>query len=65
MYDLESNIRVLINQFSREGKSDTPDFILAEYLIGCLEAFERAVNSRDLFHGKSKSEDNIFLNKDI
>lgn len=31
----------LINRHSQENDSDTPDFILAEYLTDCLEATKR------------------------
>jgi hypothetical protein len=41
----------LINCYSRENGSDTPDFILADYLCGCLEAFDRATNRRDRWYG--------------
>lgn len=37
----------LINAHSRENGSDTPDFILAEYLLSCLEAFDRATRHRE------------------
>lgn len=30
----------LVNRFSIENKSNTPDFILAEFMIHCLAAFE-------------------------
>lgn len=36
----------LINRHSQENDSDTPDFILAEYLIDCLEAFDKATKRR-------------------
>ncbi len=36
----------LINQGCMENQSDTPDFILADYLLGCLKSFDRAVNAR-------------------
>lgn len=37
----------LINKHSAENGSNTPDFILAEYLIGCLVAFNLATKERD------------------
>ena len=40
-------LRALINRHSIQCASGTPDWILAEYLSGCLEAFECAVNCRD------------------
>ena len=41
----------LINRLSLENGSDTPDFILAEYLTGCLAVFDRAVNKRTKWYG--------------
>jgi hypothetical protein len=37
----------LINKYSMENGSDTPDFILASYLIGCLDNYAKIVNERD------------------
>lgn len=42
----ERELRFLINRFSMENQSNTPDFILAEYLSGCLNAFNYAVQRR-------------------
>lgn len=35
-----------INRHSKENGSNTPDFILADYLCDCLAAFDRAVSRR-------------------
>ena len=43
----------LINRHSKENGSDTPDFILAEYLNNCLEAFDKSVDSRRDWYGAS------------
>ena len=40
----------IINFHSRENGSDTPDFILAEYLVGCLKAYDAAVRARDRWY---------------
>ena len=40
-------LKKLINQHSRENESDTPDFILAQYMLSCLEAYEKAIKLRD------------------
>lgn len=50
--DLESELRALLNRYSAENASDTPDFILAEYVTGCLHAFNQAVRSREKFYGR-------------
>lgn len=41
----------LINKHSLENKSNTPDYILAEYLINCLDTFNKATNARSKFYG--------------
>ncbi len=48
----------LINFHSQENSSDTPDFILAEYLIGCLDAFDRATRDRTKFYGDTIADFN-------
>jgi hypothetical protein len=44
---LESEIRYAINSASRENASNTPDWILAQYLVACLDAFEEASKARE------------------
>jgi len=36
----------LINCHCQENGSNTPDFILAEYLMDCLKSFDKSVNCR-------------------
>lgn len=48
------DLEALINRYSMENGSDTPDFILADYLVGCLESFETAIKRRDRWYGKGK-----------
>jgi len=43
---LKEDIRHAINRNSAENGSDTPDFILAEYLMDCLDAFDKTVQMR-------------------
>lgn len=54
---LGADIRKLLNGCSRENKSDTPDYILASYLMTCLNAYEVAINKRDAWFGFSPFED--------
>ena len=42
----QQEIVALLNTGSRENASNTPNFILADYLLDCLRAFESAVNAR-------------------
>lgn len=44
----------LINRHSLENLSDTPDYILADYLIDCLDTFNKAVGARDRWHDNSE-----------
>jgi hypothetical protein len=46
----------LINRSSAENGSDTPDFILAAYLTGCLAQFDAAVNARTKWYKKEKAK---------
>lgn len=49
---LESELRSVLNSYSAENSSDTPDFILAEYITGCLDAFNQAVRAREKWYGR-------------
>lgn len=48
---LESDIRKILNRHSAENGSNTPDYILAGYLLACLDAFDAAVLARESWHG--------------
>ena len=52
MEDFRFDIEKLINQYSMENNSDTPDFILAEYLADCLETFDKAMQRREKWYGR-------------
>lgn len=57
-FDVE--LEQLINKHSMENWSNTPDFILAEYLRACLNAFNNAVVSRsDWYAPRDKSVRNV------
>jgi len=45
-------IETVINKHSRENVSDTPDFLLAEYLTDCLAAFDKAIRERERWYGR-------------
>ncbi len=40
------DLAALINRYNMEDASDTPDWILANFLRGCLTAFDTATNNR-------------------
>ena len=52
MLNLREEIQCAINRHSAENTSNTPDFILANYLIDCLTAFDAAVSHREAWYGK-------------
>ena len=47
MDNFKKELQHLINKHSKENGSNTPDFVLAEYLCACLTAYDKAVNKRD------------------
>jgi hypothetical protein len=51
--DFRKELEQAINRNSRESGSNTPDFILAEYLSECLAAFDKASRARERWYGKS------------
>lgn len=53
MNSFERDLTALINRYSMENGSDTPDFILAEYMNYCLMAFNQAVMRREEWYGRT------------
>ncbi len=52
----------LINRCSMENGSDTPDFILACYIAGCLDAFDTAMKAREKWYGRKVGDWNSTSN---
>ena len=44
-------LEALINSHSLENGSNSPDWLLAEYLVGCLELFDTTTRHRDQQYG--------------
>lgn len=53
---LREEIETAVNRNSAENGSATPDFILAQYLMDCLRAFDGAVMARERWYGRDKSQ---------
>lgn len=51
--EFEKELTKLINKYSLESGSDTPDYLLAEYLVGCLETFNDTVQRRSDWAGET------------
>ena len=49
----EQELSALINAHSLESGSDTPDFILAQYMSDCLETFNQAMINRSAWYTRS------------
>ena len=62
--NFREHLKILINQHSMENGSDTPDFILADYLRDCLIAFDKATKERSRWYGSSNiSKNQLSLNE--
>ena len=48
--DLRRELARTLNRHSAENKSNTPDFILAQFLIEAIRAFDAAVTARDQWY---------------
>lgn len=55
----KSAIETTINSLSMEDASDTPDFMLAEYLTGCLKFWDTTFNARKRWYGDPSDMDKI------
>lgn len=52
--EFRKELEELVNKHSKENGSDTPDFILAEYLNACLATFDAAINAREQWYGRKE-----------
>jgi len=48
--NLRTEIEQAINRCSAENGSNTPDFILAQFLVDCLIAFDKASRAREKWY---------------
>lgn len=58
-------IRVVLNRYSAEAPSGTPDYILANYLIDCLKAFNEAVSLRAVWRGEPIEQTTLHIDKEL
>lgn len=47
-----NELKKLINRYSEENRSNTPDFILANYLVACLDAFNASAQAREKWYSR-------------
>lgn len=55
--DFRKDLEHIINCHSKENGSNTPDFILANFLLSCLHAFDHATNWRSEWYGHDRHTD--------
>lgn len=58
------DLQNLINRYSVENGSNTPDFILADYLCGCMANFNQIIQAREKWYGRGQGFE-ISSDKDI
>lgn len=51
-FEFEKELDHLLNCHNMELASNTPDFILAQYLKGCLDVFNTAIQQREGWYGR-------------
>ena len=49
--EFRKELKSLINRYSRENASNTPDHILMNFMWGCLCAFDQGTRARDNWYG--------------
>jgi hypothetical protein len=57
MDNFKKELETLLNKHSKENGSDTPDFILAEYLNACLEVYNTTIGLREKWYNRPLSRD--------
>ena len=51
MKPFADELRALLNGYSKENESNTPDIVLVKYIERCLDAFDEATRARDRWYG--------------
>ena len=51
-HEFKQELAQLLNRHSMENGSNTPDFILADFLFACLLAWNKASRAREKWYGK-------------
>lgn len=53
----KNELKALLNKYSKENGSNTPDFLLADYLVECLKIFDSITNERTAWYHDSHKAD--------
>ena len=49
----QTELQDLLNRYSKENGSDTPDFVLAEYMAMALKSFDYCVRYREAYYNRA------------
>ena len=62
--NFRKELETLINKHSLENGSETPDFILADYVCKCLKNFDEIIQAREQWYGRNlkRTEQEIIQN---
>lgn len=60
---LRQDLITLINTHNLENKSNTPDWLIADYLLKCLKVFNITVDHREQFYNNKSSKSSRFVIK--
>lgn len=52
LYEFKSKLEVLINSCGIDNDLNTPEFILVDYIVSCLDNFKRTNANREGFFGR-------------
>ena len=61
MKPLIDELTTLLNCYSEENEINTPDFMLAKFMLSCLEAFNVATRERDRWYGAHLAPGNKYF----
>jgi len=59
MKKFRKELEKLINKYSLENRSNTPDFILSDYLVGCLKLFDETLETREWWYRENMDNKKI------
>ena len=52
--DFRKDLIALLNAHGIDNQTNTPDYLLGDYLLACLKAFDSTVQARDTWHSPTK-----------
>ena len=50
--ELRRELAALLNKYSRENESNTPDFILSNFLLDALDLLDSTIRVREAWYGR-------------